>query len=128
MAMGILGYLCKDTKKSFIVRTVYGIILLIISTLLIVLFANSKAANWTPVGTEVFVYESHMPFLLSTFISFCVVQIGLMILAIKYMLGSVEEKAQYKKTMFPYVIGCVLIFGITNILAIIIDMVSKAMN
>lgn len=45
----------------------------------------------------------------------------LAILGIKYMLGSVEEKATYKETMRPYLIGAVLVFGITNILAIIID-------
>lgn len=49
--------------------------------------------------------------------------IVLMIIAIKYMMGSVEEKAEYKKTMFPYVIGSVLVFGITNILAIIADII-----
>ena len=48
----------------------------------------------------------------------------LMVLGVKYMLGSVEEKAEYKKTMMPYVIGCFLVFGITNILAIIVDITS----
>ena len=50
--------------------------------------------------------------------------IVLMCIAIKYMVGSVEEKAEYKKTMMPYVIGCFLVFGITNILAIIVDITS----
>lgn len=39
----------------------------------------------------------------------------LMILGIKYMMGSAEEKAEYKKTMIPYIIGAVLIFGATTI-------------
>ena len=39
----------------------------------------------------------------------------LMVLGIKYMMGSAEEKADYKKTMMPYVIGAVLIFGATTI-------------
>ena len=39
----------------------------------------------------------------------------LMVLGIKYMMGSAEEKAEYKKTMIPYVIGAVLIFGATTI-------------
>lgn len=41
--------------------------------------------------------------------------IVLMILGIKYMMGSAEEKAEYKKTMIPYVVGAVLIFGATTI-------------
>ena len=40
---------------------------------------------------------------------------ALMILGIKYMAGSLEEKAEYKKTMLPYLIGCLLLFGAANI-------------
>jgi len=39
----------------------------------------------------------------------------LMVLGIKYMMGSVEAKAEYKKTMIPYLVGAILVFGITNI-------------
>ncbi len=35
----------------------------------------------------------------------------LIIIGIKYMLGSAEEKAEYKKTLMPYVIGAALIFA-----------------
>lgn len=35
----------------------------------------------------------------------------LIILGIKYMMGSAEEKAEYKKTLLPYVIGAVFVFG-----------------
>ena len=34
----------------------------------------------------------------------------LVILGLKYMMGSAEEKAEYKKTMIPYLVGAVLIF------------------
>ena len=45
-----------------------------------------------------------------------VVAVGiLVVLGIKYMMGSAEEKAEYKKTMIPYIIGAVLIFGATTI-------------
>ena len=40
----------------------------------------------------------------------------------KYMAGGVEERAEYKKTMLPYVIGAILLFGITNILGIIVGL------
>lgn len=39
----------------------------------------------------------------------------LCIIGIRYMLGSVEEKAEYKKTMLGYVIGAVLLFTATTI-------------
>ena len=37
------------------------------------------------------------------------------ILGVKYMMGSTEEKAEYKKTMMPYLIGAILVFGATTI-------------
>lgn len=43
----------------------------------------------------------------------------LAILGIKYMMGSVEEKAEYKKTMQPYLIGAIMVFSITSILGFI---------
>lgn len=41
------------------------------------------------------------------------------VIGIKYMVGSVEEKAQYKKTLFPYLIGAIMVFGITTVIQII---------
>ena len=37
--------------------------------------------------------------------------IVLMVIGIKYMMGSVEEKAEYKKTMGYYILGAILLFG-----------------
>ena len=37
--------------------------------------------------------------------------IVLIIIGIKYMMGSAEEKAEYKKTFMPYIIGAALIFA-----------------
>ncbi len=50
--------------------------------------------------------------------------LALIIIGIKYMVGSVEEKAEYKKTMQPYLIGTVMVFSITNIIFIIEKLVS----
>ena len=43
----------------------------------------------------------------------------LIVLGIKYMMGSAEERAEYKKTLFPYFIGAVLIFGAANLTQVI---------
>lgn len=48
----------------------------------------------------------------------------LLILGIKYMMGSAEEKADYKKSMIPYIVGAVLIFASTAIVGIVYDMAS----
>lgn len=39
----------------------------------------------------------------------------LVIIGIKYLLGSVEEKADYKKAMVPYIIGIVLLATCTTV-------------
>ena len=41
--------------------------------------------------------------------------IMLAVLGVKYMMGSAEEKAEYKKSMMPYLIGAVLIFAASTI-------------
>ena len=43
----------------------------------------------------------------------------LLVLGIKYMIGSASEKAEYKKTMIPYVIGAILIAGASTIVRMI---------
>ncbi len=45
----------------------------------------------------------------------------LMVLGIKYMLGSADQKAEYRKSMLPYIVGAVLIFGVSNITQWIYD-------
>ena len=41
-------------------------------------------------------------------------------LGIKYMIGSAEEKAEYKKSLLPLVIGAVLVFGAAAIAKVIV--------
>lgn len=41
--------------------------------------------------------------------------IVLLVLGIKYMMGSTSEKAEYKKTMIPYLVGIVLLLGASGI-------------
>lgn len=41
--------------------------------------------------------------------------ITIMLIGFKYILGSVEDKASYKKVMLPWIIGAVLVFTVTTI-------------
>lgn len=50
---------------------------------------------------------------------------AIMILGIKYMVGSTEERAEYKKSMIPYIIGAVILFAAVNIANAIYDVVSE---
>ena len=44
------------------------------------------------------------------------------------MVGSVEEKAEYKKTMIPIIIGMVMLICTSTFVAIIYDIASKVNN
>lgn len=54
-----------------------------------------------------------------TTVGIVVAVIVILILGIKYMMGSASEKAEYKKTMIPYVVGAVLILGGSAIVKIL---------
>lgn len=43
----------------------------------------------------------------------------LVVIGIKYMMGSTEEKAEYKKSLLPYVIGAGLVFAASTIAQIV---------
>lgn len=46
------------------------------------------------------------------------------ILGVKYMLGSVEEKAEYKKSFMPLIIGAVVVMAATQIATMIFSLAS----
>lgn len=53
-----------------------------------------------------------------------VIAIGsLTYMGIKYMMGSVEQKAEYKKTMIPYAVGAVLVGAAPTIVTKIVSFV-----
>ena len=53
------------------------------------------------------------------YIGILVSVIALTVIGIKYLFGSVENKAEYKKTMVPYVIGCFLLAGVSVVIGLI---------
>ena len=55
-----------------------------------------------------------------------VIVIGL--LGIKYMTGSVDERADYKKSMIPFLVGTVLIVAVGTIIRIVNDLTSQAIG
>lgn len=49
----------------------------------------------------------------------------MLIIGIKYMIGSASEKAEYKKTMIPYIVGAVLIFAGTSLVRVIYSLANS---
>lgn len=101
------------------------LIVLIIFTLTTIVYGDwglndltgdtSKTGGLKSAGADVLTYLA----IIASAISI----IAMIALGIKYMLGSVEEKAEYKKTLLPYFIGACFVFGATTIASTIYNMV-----
>lgn len=52
--------------------------------------------------------------------------IALSIIGLRYMFGSLDEKANYKENMVPYIVGCALVAACTIIPSIIYSIATKA--
>lgn len=57
-----------------------------------------------------------------TTVGVVVAVIILLVLGIKYMMGSASEKAKYKETMIPYLVGAILIFGAYAITKVVVGL------
>lgn len=47
------------------------------------------------------------------------------IIGLKYILCSLEEKANYKENMMPYIVGCILLASATTIPGLIYDVLNN---
>ena len=50
--------------------------------------------------------------------------IALIIIGIKYMISSIEEKAQMKGVIGYYIIGCILVFATTNVVSLFYNIIN----
>ncbi|MBR6504215.1 MAG: hypothetical protein IKT41_00585 [Clostridia bacterium] len=51
--------------------------------------------------------------------------LGIAVLGLRYMWGSLEQKANYKETMFPFIIGIAMTVGVTVIITIVQSVAEK---
>ena len=73
--------------------------------------ANTSVIGITNIGNQLITRISTVGSVASVIV--------LIILGLKYMMGSAEEKAEYKKTLLPYVIGAGLVFAASAIAGIV---------
>ena len=71
----------------------------------------STLTGQTVSGTEKITTLGNQIITILTIIGTVASVVVLIVLGLKYMMGSAEEKAEYKKTMLPYVIGAALVFA-----------------
>lgn len=86
---------------------------------------NASKGNSTAIDESDLVQMSDMLYNAFLIIGIIIAVIFGLVIAIKFMTGSVEEKADVKKTLVPYIAGCVVIFGAFTIWKLVVDMLSN---
>ena len=114
----------KINKKTMIIICAVVIALTVIVSLCNVCMAievtdikpNTKvqSTNLTNIGSNIAGIIRNVGIVLAVVI--------LMILGIKYMVGSAEEKADYKKSMIPYLVGAIILFGAAGIAQVVVSL------
>lgn len=79
--------------------------------------SKDKANEVSDIGNKIFGLVTNIGIICSV--------AALMLLGIKYMLSSVEEKAEYKKTFGVYIVGAILVFGVSTFAEIIYKVVQS---
>ncbi len=106
------------SKKTMKILTTVATILLIVSMGASVVYGltpKDMQANTSATGTSEVQSLGQNVMGVIQVAGVVIAVIILMVLGIKYMMGSAEEKAEYKKTMIPYLVGAILIFAASTI-------------
>ena len=107
-------------KKMVKILTVLTLILLVfslISSTFAITPKDIKGGQNVAGTTEIQTFGGNLVSIFQT-VGVVAAVVIMLVLGIKYMLGSAEEKAEYKKSMIPYLVGAILLFAastITNI-------------
>jgi hypothetical protein len=111
-------------NKKSLIGSVLIISVIIITLLTVIIPTYSYADNsldslglddlddykGTNPGSEKLKSKANIIFSYLRTIGIVVSVVTLIVIGIKYMMGSVEEKATYKQTLLPYLIGAILLF------------------
>lgn len=108
---------------------------ILISIAIITIFVPSVNATINPDNFrpgDLSASDYNKPFKFATTILSSITIVGVvisvimvMVLGIKYMMGSLEEKAEYKKTMIPMLIGAILLFCSSTLVSIIYKLITQ---
>ena len=106
-------------KRKLIIILVINIIILFCISTTILAVDTSQYKPPKPTGYSEFTKIGAYIISIIRYVGMILGAVMLTIIGLKYMLGSVEEKAEYKKTMMPYIVGCMLLMGSSVIVGII---------
>ena len=112
-----------EIKKVLAILIIFILVILLVGNTVQAFSVNdltgteSDAQEIKTVGNKVIQVISVVGSILSVIV--------IIFLGIKYMVGSVEEKAEYKRTMIPFLIGAIFIFAASSIAGIIYQVAIK---
>lgn len=113
-----------NMKKTYKLIAVLAIVLMVACTVLPV-FADVNMDNIKPNGTKSDTQMEKVGSVIVSYITSAAMVIAVVMIAvlgIKYMIGSAEEKADYKKTLVPLLVGAILVFGASAVAKIIVGL------
>lgn len=118
----------KGFKNLMKVLYIVIVVTMLISTISPV-FAYTKPGDAKPDAGAQKTFDSQMDKIMGLVqgVGIGIAVIILVVLGIKYMVGSSEERAEYKKTFIPYIVGAILVGGAATI-ANAVYTFSKSMN
>ena len=82
--------------------------------------AQNQSVNWT---NEITTLGGRIVGIVQA-VGVVIAVIIILVIGIKYMIGSAEEKAEYKTTMIPYLVGAILIFAGATIVNVVYNLVT----
>lgn len=110
----------KKAKKIFLILIITFLLVNIFNEVFATINPDDYApGNVMQQDTEIIFEKTSMILGAIRNISIVVSVISLMVIGLKYIMGSVEEKANYKQTMIPYIIGCIMAVTGTTIVSFI---------
>ena len=114
----------KTNKKMLLIITII-LILVFIPLISNAISANSYKPNVDFKGTKSI--NSKLSIILGMIrnIGIVIGVISLSIIGLKFMFGSVEEKAKYKETLIPWTVGAIVLMVGTTMVSVIYNIASK---
>lgn len=117
------------STKTMKILTVIATILLVVSLGASTVFGltPSEMTGTAPTSNDIQTLGNKIIGILQT-VGVVLSVVILIILGIKYMMGSAEEKAEYKKTMIPYIMGAAFIFLAPTIANVVYTFLTSGNN
>ena len=120
-------------NKLLIITVIFFILIILMSTIVMASNPIDNPDIYDPSKTgsgDITLVTNKAKSILGTIstIGIVVSVITLTILGIKYMVGSVSEKAEYKKSMVPYIVGVVLLISTSAIVGLIATLTKETIS